>query len=267
MLNDFEMIVHDLGDNDITIIPISDVHLGAAEHMTRAWEEFVMKVTASPNVYLTLGGDLVNNNIRSAVGDIFKETMSPSEQKKVMAKMLEPLRDRLLCSVTGNHERRSRKDADDDPSYDIMAKLDLEHLHRENVAFVKIQLGEKVKENGVRTAAKDRPTYNLCVTHGAGGGIYTGTAVLRAERFGYVVDNMDILIVGHTHKAFNTQPGKIVIDPRNNKVSIKPFRVISCTSWMEWGGYAAQKMLLPTSHMRQSIILSAHQKEIEVRSK
>ena len=267
MLPDFEMIVHDLGQNDITIIPISDVHLGAAEHMTRAWEEFVEKVKNTPNVYLTLGGDLINNNIRSAVGDIFKETMSPSTQKKVMAKMLEPLRDRVLCSVTGNHERRSSRDADDDPSYDIMAKLDLEHLHRENVAFVKIQLGKKVNDKGTRLPSNYRPTYTLVVTHGSGGGIYTGTAVLRAERFGYVVDNMDILIVGHTHKAFYSQPGKIVIDPRNDKVTIKPFRVISCSSWMEWGGYAAQKMLLPSTHMKQAILLSAKEKQIEVRSK
>lgn len=267
MLNDYEMIVHDLGQNDITIIPISDVHLGAAEHMVRAWEEFVQKVTETPNVYLTLGGDLINNATRSSVSDIFKEKMFPSEEKKVMAKMLEPLRDRILCSVTGNHERRSTKDADDDPSYDIMAKLDLEHLHRENVAFVKIQLGQQEWESGSRTRAELRPTYTLVVTHGAGGGIYTGTAVLRAERFGYTIDNMDVLILGHTHKPFVSQPGKIVIDPRNNRVSIKPFRVVSCSSWLEWGGYAAQKMLLPSTHMKQALILSAKNKEIEVRLK
>lgn len=267
MLPDFEMIVHDLGDNDITIIPVADVHLGAAEHNPKLWEEFCQKVIDTPNVYLTLGGDLINNNIRSAVGDIWKEQFSPSEQRKIMAKMLEPLRDRILCGVSGNHERRSTKDADADANQLIMERLDLEHLWRENVAFVKIQLGKQFTSNGVRNSAGNRPAYNLVVTHGAGGGIYTGTAVLRAERFGYVVDNMDVLIVGHTHKPFVTQPGKIHIDPQNNKVTIKPFRVISCSSWMEWGGYAAQKMLLPSTHMKQAIILSANQKSIEVRTK
>jgi predicted phosphodiesterase len=72
-----------------------------------------------------------------------------------------------------------------------------------------------------------RPTYNLVVTHGAGGGILTGGAVNRGERFGYVIDGMDALIVGHTHKPFTTQPGKIKIDPHNNLVTIKPFKVIS----------------------------------------
>jgi predicted phosphodiesterase len=264
MLPDFEMIVHDLGENDVTIIPVSDVHLGAAEHMEQEWSDFCSRVLQKPNVFVTLGGDLVNNNIRSAVGDIWQERLSPSQQKKQMAKMLEPLRDRLLCCVSGNHEFRSRKDCDDNQSYDIMAKLDLEHIWRENIAFVKIQLGKKVRENGNRTAHYERPTYNLVVTHGSGGGIYTGTAVLRAERFGYVIDGMDCLIVGHTHKPFVTQPGKIQIDPRNNNVKVVPFKVISSSSWMEWGGYAARKMLLPSSHSLQTITLSAYKKEMVV---
>ena len=37
MLSDFEMIVRQFpAGDDVTIIPISDVHLGAAEHMARA---------------------------------------------------------------------------------------------------------------------------------------------------------------------------------------------------------------------------------------
>lgn len=264
MLQDFEMIVHDLGEEDITIIPIADVHLGAAEHMENMWYEFCQKVKDAPNTYLTLGGDLVNNATRSSVSNIFEERYRPSEQKKIMAKLLEPLREKILCSVTGNHERRSGKDADDDPNYDIMCKLDLEHLYRENIAFVKICLGKRETVNGGRTTSKARPVYSLVVTHGSGGGIYTGTAVLRGERFGYTIDNMDALIVGHTHKPFVTQPGKIKIDTQNNLVTVKPFKVISCSSWMEWGGYSAQKMLLPTAHMRQSIKLSAYSKEMEV---
>lgn len=264
MLNDFEMIVHELGEEDVTIIPIADVHLGAAEHMESLWYEFCQKVKDAPNVYLILNGDLINNATRSSVSNIFEERYRPSEQKKIMAKLLEPLREKILVSVTGNHERRSGKDADDDPNYDIMCKLDLEHIYRENIAFVKIQLGKQENDNGHRLPAQYRPSYNLVVTHGSGGGIYTGTAVLRGERFGYTIDGMDALIVAHTHKPFVTQPGKIRIDSRNNLVTIQPFKVISCSSWLEWGGYAAQKMLLPSSHMRQSIKLSAHGKEMEV---
>jgi predicted phosphodiesterase len=259
LLKDFEIIIHEFEENnDITIIPISDVHLGANEHMQRVWETFCMDVLKEPNTYITLGGDLINNATRNSVSNIFEETMRPSEQKRLMAKMLEPLRGRILCAVSGNHERRSMKDADDEPTYDIMCKLDLEHLYRENLAFVKLRIGDQ-KGNG-----QTNPTYTLAVTHGSGGGAMTGGTVNRNERFGYAIEGIDALVVGHSHKPLITQPAKLVVDHANNKISVKPFKVVVSTAWLGYGGYAAQKMLIPSSHSVQKICLAGKHKELTV---
>lgn len=256
-----------LGGHDITIVPVSDVHLGSPNCMEQEFIKFIHTVKETPNMYLVLGGDLIENGTRSSVGDsVFRQKMPPSQQKKEMANILSEVQDRILCFVPGNHERRSAKDADDDPVYDIAAKLDLEHLYRENIAFVKIQLGLPENPNGTKNHASLRPTYMIVVTHGAGGGILTGSAVNRSERFSYVVDGMDALIVGHTHKPFTTQPGKIKIDMYNNNVSVKPFKVISSTSWLEYGGYAAQKMLLPATHCIHTLTLRGNGKDIVVTS-
>lgn len=259
MRSDFDIITHRFEENnDIIIYPISDVHLGASEHMKREWSNFCNNLLQIPNAYIVLGGDLINNSTRNSVANVFAETMRPREQKKVMAEMLEPIKSRILCAVTGNHERRSSKDADDDPTYDILCKIDREDIYRENIAFVKIQIGD-VSGAGLRN-----PTYILAVTHGAGGGMLTGGSVNRNERFGYVIDGMDCLIVGHTHKPFITQPSKLKIDAHNNKVSLKPFKVVSTTSWLNYGGYAVQKMLIPASHSPQEIVLCGNHKEIKV---
>jgi predicted phosphodiesterase len=259
LLRDFEIIIHEFEqNNDITIIPISDVHLGANEHMQREWELFCLDVLKEPNTYITLGGDLINNATRSSVSNIFEETMRPSEQKRLMSKMLEPLRSRILCAVSGNHERRSTKDVDDEPTYDIMCKLDLEHLYRENLAFVKLRIGDQ-KGNG-----STNPTYTLAVTHGAGGGALSGGTVNRNERFGYAIEGVDALIVGHSHKPIITQPAKLVVDHANNKISVKPFKVVVSTAWLGYGGYAAQKMLIPGSHAMQKITLAGKQKLLTV---
>ena len=264
MLPDFELIQHSfMGGHDITIIPIYDVHLGSQECMEQEFIKFIQTVQNTPNVYLVLGGDLIDNGTKSSVTNVFRATMSPSQQKKEMANILKPVADRILCFVPGNHERRSGKDADDDPVYDIAAKLDLEHIYRENIAFIKIQMGQTERSIGAsRVDGDKRPTYTIVVSHGAGGGILTGATVNRGERFGYVIDGMDALIMGHSHKPFTTQPGKIQIDTRNNKVSVKPFKVISATSWLSWGGYAAQKMLLPTTHCLHTLTLKGDHKEI-----
>lgn len=259
MLPDFEMIIHKFPEReDITIIPIADVHLGARECMEQEFMRFLDTVRSKPNVYLILGGDLINNATRSSISNIFEETMRPSEQKKCMAKMLAPVADRILAAVEGNHERRSGKDADDSPMYDILCKIDREDIYRENMAFLKLQFGNS-KGDG-----EHNPTYTLVVTHGAGGGMLTSGAVLRGERFGYAVDGMDALIMGHTHKPFTTVPGKIVIDKYNNRVTVKPFKVINMTSWLDYSGYAMAKMLLPSSRCLHTLSLSGNHKEMVV---
>lgn len=259
MLSDFELLNYHFPENeDCLIIPVSDVHLGAAEHLAQEWETFCQKVIAHPKAKIILCGDLINNATRTSVSNIFDETMRPREQKKRMVEMLTPIRDKILCAVSGNHERRSGKDVDDDATYDILCKLDLEDKYRENVAFLRIQMGDVYK------AGLKNPTYFLAVAHGAGGGMLPGATINRNERFGYAIDGLDCLIVGHSHKPMVSQPAKIKIDPFNNRVSIKPFKVVTATSWLGWGGYAAQKMLLPASLAPQTITLCRKRKEIIV---
>ena len=264
MLPDFEMITHQMyGGHDITIFPISDVHLGSQDCMEQEFIAFCKQLKETTNAYVLLLGDLIDNGLRNSLTNCYKATMSPSIQKREMANILEPIKDRILCILPGNHEARSRKESDDDPCYDIAVKLDLETIYRENIAFIKIQMGEERGENGAGNGYA-RPTYVLTAIHGSGGGVLYGGALNNSTRFGYTIDGTDILVLGHTHKPYTTQPGKISIDPRNNVVSIKPFKIVSSTSWLKYGGYAAQKMLMPSTHCLNRIILSGKSKEILV---
>lgn len=262
MLPDFELIKHKLPYNEVIIVPVSDVHLGALEHCRPQWETFCKYVLDTPNCYILLGGDLINNSIRTSVANPFDEVIRPREQKERMVENLKPIRDRILCAVSGNHERRTTKDSDMDLTYDIMARLALEHLYRENIAFVKLGLGLRT------TGDYPETSFVLGVTHGAGGGIFTGAAVNRNERFGNIIEGLDALVVGHTHKGAITRPSKIVVDTVREKVSIKDYTVVSSVSWLNYGGYAAQKMLLPSqSATPQRLILGGtkDKKTLEVR--
>ena len=262
MMNDFDMVVHHF-DEPITIFPISDVHFGALEHCSREWLDFCKMVENTPNARLILGGDMINNSVRTcSFVNPFDELVRPREQKKRMVEFLEPIKDKILCCVSGNHEARSLKDDDIDITYDIMAKLDIEDLYRPNMCFMKVGLGHRKAE-----ANKPVNSYTFAVTHGAGGGIYTGATVNRNERFGNVIDGLDCLIVGHTHKGTISKPAKIVMDARNEQVYMTHYTVVSMVSWLNYGGYALRKMLLP-AHVAdpQMLKLSAknHRKKIEV---
>lgn len=239
MLHDFDMISHNF-PGEITIYTIADVHLGAMEHAESAWQSFVKRIEQE-DAHLIIAGDMINNSTRGTkFANPFDEVLRPREAKRRMVEYLKPIADRVLCYVGGNHEARTAKDSDQDLSFDICAKLGIEHLYRENIAFMSIGVGKRNTEN------KSLATYTFAVAHGSGGGVLTGSALNKSERFaGQVLEGVDCIVTGHVHKGFISHPSKIVVDPRARRVSVRTYYVVSCESWLNYGGYAAKAMLTP----------------------
>lgn len=245
MKSDFELIVHKLpACHEAKLYIISDPHVGAIESNLEGWERFTSSILNEKNAYIAILGDMMNNATRSSVSNIFEETMRPREQKRYIVNALKCLTEKIVCIVPGNHEQRSIKDADDEPLYDIACKLDLEDVYRPNIAFVRLCFGERDAGNGRK---KPFQSYVIACTHGTGGGIYTGAAVNRNERFMNIFEGVDVLAVGHTHKGTVTKPVKIAVDPIHNTITQKTVTVVSACSWLSYGGYADRKMLLPSA--------------------
>ena len=265
ILNDLTMIRHQF-DGDIIVYPLADVHYGAVEHNADGWTKLLKSLDEQPNAYCVLVGDLVNNSVRNAVGTgVYDDICSPHRQKEYMVEALRPLvkSGKVLCTVSGNHEFRSRRESDAEISFDIAARLGIENLYRQYMAFMAVGIG--TRDNG-----KPVDVFRFCITHGNGGGM-TGSAVNRNERFAQILDGVDILITAHTHHGAVTRPSKLVIDCRNDIVVQKDYVVCSCVSWLKYGGYAMQKMLSPSSHSNPQRILlkgsknKTHQnKQIEI---
>ena len=228
---------------EVVVSPLADVHLGAEGAEVQAFYALVNQIAKEPNSYVTLQGDLIDNGTRNSVTNIFRATMPPSQQKREMAKALEPIRDKILCILPGNHERRSGKDADDDPCYDIAAKLDLEDRYREDMAFVRVALGR----NHTRSSNGKPYSYMLACVHGAGGGALPGAGVNRADRFMQAMDGVDVFIQGHTHKPFALRGSKLVIDAQNKRVTRRPTLTMCAGAWLGYVGYPVTGMMTPTA--------------------
>lgn len=57
MISDYKIIHHEFDRQaGITIIPVCDVHLGAADCNEAEFRAFIKAVADSPNTYITLGG-------------------------------------------------------------------------------------------------------------------------------------------------------------------------------------------------------------------
>ena len=236
-----KLINYSFMDRDtIKVYPIGDVHLGAVQCNESAWRQFVTSLANDPDAYIVLLGDLVDNATKNSVASLYDVVMSPMDQKKAMVKYLEPLRDKILAITTGNHEARSYKESGVDLTEDIAIKLDLENRYRREICYVKVGVGK-------RSDGWPQQCYNMVITHGAGGGSLTGAGINRTERFSSIIEGVDIFISGHSHKPAVTKPRRLVIDTRTNSVVERDTVVLTASSWLSYGGYAAAKMLVPSS--------------------
>jgi hypothetical protein len=259
MPEDFDVLEYNYPDaKEIKVTPLADLHTGDILTEEDKFDEFIEQIKADPLWMVPILGDIMQVSLKSSVSNIYLQKYSPSEQKKIVSKKLEPIRNHILCAVPGNHEGRMAKEVDNDPLYDVMCKLDLEDRYRANAAFLFINVGKRPKNGRANF-------YSIMCHHGTGNGALSGSAVNNNERFASWVDGLDISISGHVHKNLLSYPSKIVIDPRNKVITQRDMMVITASPWQLYGGYALGKRLNPSGHRAQTIYLSGTEKKFDAR--
>lgn len=250
MRKDNDMIVHKLDTalDSINIYPLGDLHIGSADFDEAMWIRWKNMVLNDPKGFVVIIGDIMDNGLKTSKTNSYEATMRPWEQKEWLKRELYPLKDRILGGCRGNHEERTVYTSDGCPMYDVFAKLDIEDLYRENMAFIKLSLGFKNSER--------QWTYGVVLAHGAGKS--------KTDKFSYAVDGMDVFITGHTHDPSVHFPSKIVMDLRNDIVTNHDMTHIVVPSFLKTGGYAARALYMPKGHKIPYLTLSGTQKEVNV---
>jgi predicted phosphodiesterase len=223
---------------DVTIYPVADVHCGSEGSDLEGFDLFLKQVRSEPRSYLFLMGDLIDNGIKNSVTNVFRATMQPGQQKRHMAGLLEQVADRILALVPGNHCRRNR-DVDNDPVYDIAAKLDLEDRYRESMAFVRIGLGKN-------SHGKEQ-SYRIVLTHGSGGGGKAGTMLSKMDDYSQSIDGADVFIYAHSHRPGAQRSSKLWVDMQNRQVIQRPTLTMCAGAWLEYVGYPMDKNMRPVA--------------------
>ncbi len=235
---------------EIHIYPFVDFHLGDRNTDVQAGKQFLKAVRADERAYLMYLGDNMNNAIKSSVSNVYSETMNPHEQKKYLIDMLEPVADRFLCFVPGNHENRSAKESDVDLVWDIADRIGRRDLYRPNISFIELSVGYDTNLNR-------KNVYRIAGLHGAGGGKKPGSMANNLEDFAYAIDGLDIIVCGHTHKRISGRPGKLAFPNGTGKnMQQRDFLTYVAAPWQYWGGYAARGMFRPSTKGVQPIVLS-----------
>lgn len=257
MLNDFMVVKHRLPiaehPNTLTIVPLADAHYGSQEFNETKWHNTIKRIQDDPHCYCVLVGDMIDNGLKNSLTNVYEATCSPRDQKEWLYNELLPIKDKILGACGGNHERRSQKEADDDPLFDVLVRLGCENVYRPNICFMQVKLSYK------DAAGKDkqRSEFSFAITHGAGGGMYIGSSANRATNFGMALDGIDCLITAHTHKPVTFPVAKLQFI--NGTIVRKQFVVAVASSFLDYGGYAVQKLMQPAAHATTEIIMEYNQ--------
>lgn len=262
MLDDFLPVIHKMPmsehPNRMTIVPLSDVHYGSKEFNETLWHTVIKRIQDDPDCFCVLVGDMMDNGLKNSATNVYEATCGPREQKEWLINELTPIKDKILGAVGGNHERRTVREVDQDPLYDVLLALGKENLYRPNICFMQLKLTHLVKGKVMQ-----RVDYSFAITHGAGGGQYIGSSANRVQNFGMAIEGIDCLITGHTHKPVSFPVPKLELT--NGVVLRKQFYVAVAGSFLNYGGYPVRKLLPPTAHTMTEIVLTYTTKKKELR--
>lgn len=218
----------------ISILPISDIHMGAKYCDEKQFDRFVEFISSSPNIYTVLMGDLMESATRTSVGlGMYDEKYSLTEQKRVLHEKLKPLADngKILGAVTGNHEMRPQYFNNNNPMQELCYYMGVPELYLGYQGYIRLKVNDVV--------------YDAMIFHGSGGGTTKGGKVNAASRPNQIAE-VDIYFTGHTHDQIYLRD-KIYRINEQDEIEEKIRHYVVCGSFLEYfGGYAEMKGLAPS---------------------
>ncbi len=244
----------------VWIVPISDAHYGNPLFSMKHFMRTVNYINDNEFVYTLLNGDLIEAVTKASLGDIYKQKITPQEQRDRMIEMLLPIKDKILGMVTGNHERRIYNETGVDLSADIAMALGVPY--RSSGMILKISFGSG------NNRMPDRPyVFWLYMTHGYGGARTKSAKAIKAERLASFVD-ADVYLMSHDHVANASPDNYLVPDNRTHFDEEKGFTIghvrahrkveVKTNAYLKWGDYSEMGGFPPTDLLTPVIKLLPH---------
>jgi hypothetical protein len=231
------------------IIPIGDLHVGdkAFGKESRAkLDGYIKWILEHDNARVILNGDLVNCATRTSKTSPFEQDMDLEEQISEVVRLLEPIKDRIIGAVMGNHERRIEDVSGFDPTLAILWKLglDTETTYFKYTGIIKVRVG--VRRN--LGAEKMRNSYTVVFTHTTGGGKLIGSKLNRVDQMREsTVTNADVYIGSHNHSLSAGVMISMEFDSHSETVVQHKQTLVSAGGYLEWNdSYAEAMQLQPT---------------------
>lgn len=218
---------------NLHLFVLADTHIGLPGAREDYLKEAIDYIIKTPNSYVLLNGDLIDGVNRTSKGDIYTQLYPPDIQADRIIQLLTPIKDKILASVSGNHEKRA-------DGHDYMKEISriLSVHHHPIAVLLELRVGQKKNRKPY--------TYTVYATHGYGGGSTKGAKANKLERYSNTIVS-DILIISHYHESITSNRVFAIPDLYNKKVITRKQRLVLTSAWLNYGDYGMQHGFPPAS--------------------
>ena len=231
----------------IEIHPMADLHIGDSMCDFKLIMDKIEYIKNAKTAYCILDGDLMDTAICSSIGDTYGANLQPMEQLKQCVKIFEPIKDKILAVLPGNHESRVYKSDGLDITELMCAQLGIPQKYSPTTAFLFIRFGDVPRRH--------RPQlFTAYVTHGSGGGRKEGGKVNRLADLASIVD-ADIYIHAHTHLPLVFKESFFRVSGANSSVAVVDKLFVNTAASLNYGGYGDKQGFKPASKSSPVIYL------------
>ena len=239
----------------VEIHPFADLHIGDKHCDMESIKNRIELVNEKENAYVILNGDIVNNATKTSVSDCYAEELSPMEQISRFVELFEPLKDKLLCLTSGNHENRTYIKEGIDITRLCARELGVENRYSKTGMLLFLKFGCKsINNHG------DNLLYTVYCNHGSGGGRKEGAKAIRLADMASIVD-ADIYVHSHTHLPMVMKQGFYRTDPRHFTVNNVTKLFVNTSSALSYGGYGEAFEFKPNSTDTPTIYINGQRRE------
>lgn len=242
---------------NIEIHPLGDLHLGDAMSDWDHIQKMLKHIQETPNAYCILGGDLMDTAIASSIGDTYAANLSPMEQLRQCVNLFEPIKDKILCVLHGNHENRIYKSDGIDTTALMADQLGIRSRYSPTTALLFIRFGKD--KNPAHRGRK--MVYTVYATHGSGGGRKEGGKINRLADLAQIVD-ADVYIMGHVHTPATFRSGYYRTSMANSTVSYVEKVFVSTAAALDYGGYGSTQGYKPSAKTNPVIYLNGTRHDV-----
>ena len=232
----------------ICLIPLGDSHVGSNDFNEEKFKETIEWIKTKKNVRVVLMGDLIDAGLKDSVGGgTFDNYIDPEQQIEYVMKSLMPIKDKIWCLISGNHEDRVRQRTGIDICKSMAKSLDVPYGN--STCFIKAKIG--------------KINYIIYASHGNACSLTPAGKLNAITRLG-TFTVADLILMGHVHELMNHTTDYFRVDIGNKMIVQDKKHYVITGHFLKYGGYAQQKNMFPGKSGVAKILLNPERKDIHV---